>query len=163
MDPGSDLHKHGSDGRAVLVDAVYRRKVRSDALAPCEVSDCGIDIVERAPFHSSSHPRIAAGFGEPTTQKPIVNPTLRQVRTLVANSDLADTDDECLTKWMVRHLEVCGFASSFSPLKNLEQAVGAVLRPPLNQGRPPMWQPNPWRRVVANHRQVLRGRARSYL
>ena len=93
----------------------------------------------------------------------IVNPTPKQVRALVANFDLASTDDAYLTTWMARHLEVCGFASSFSPLKDLEQADGAVLRPPLDQGRPPMWQPNPWRRLVAGHRQILRDRAHSYL
>lgn len=93
----------------------------------------------------------------------IVDPTPKKVQTLVTNFDLAEHDDQYLSRWMVGNLEVCGFASSFSPLKDLERAIGAVLRPPLDQERSPMWQPNPWRQYVAERRQILRERARSHL
>jgi hypothetical protein len=90
----------------------------------------------------------------------ILDPTPQQLRTLTANFDLSEHDDEVLSEWMAEHLRVCGLASRFSPLTKVERSVGAELRPPLDQERPPMWQPNPWRRFVADHRQVLRDRAR---
>lgn len=93
----------------------------------------------------------------------IVNPTPEQVRTLVSNFDLAEREDDYLTRWMAEHLQVCGFASAFSPLKGIERGLGAELRPPLDQERSPMWEPNPWRSLVAERRRVLRERARSHL
>jgi hypothetical protein len=93
----------------------------------------------------------------------IVNPTPKQVRILVTNFDLAERDDDHLTRWMVQHLEVCGVASTFSSLKKVERALGAELRPPLDQERPPMWRSNPWRDHVADRRQALRERARLHL
>ena len=93
----------------------------------------------------------------------IAYPTPEQVRALVANFDLAERDDERLTRWMAQHLTVCGVASIFSPLRKVERAVGAELRPPLDQERPPMWSPNPWRDYVAECRQALRERARLHL
>lgn len=44
-------------------------------------------------------------------------------------------------------------------LRHLELAVGAILRPPLDQDRPPMWQPNPWRAQVKAARERLRAQA----
>jgi hypothetical protein len=93
----------------------------------------------------------------------IKNPTPRQLQTLVANFDLTERDDERLTRWMAEHLEVCGAASTFAQLKDLERALGVVLRPPLDQERPPMWEPNPWRAHVADRRRALRERAQSHL
>lgn len=93
----------------------------------------------------------------------IADPTPEQARTLVANFDLTPSDDERLTSWMAQHLTVFAVPSIFRPLKMVERAVGAELRPPLDQERSPMWSPNPWRAHVAERRQVLRERARLHL
>ena len=90
----------------------------------------------------------------------IERPTQKQLRTLVTNFDLTDADDERLSRWMSENLEVVAAASAFTPLSDLERAVGAILHPPLDQERSPMWEPNPWRDQVAAARRRLRDRAR---
>jgi hypothetical protein len=86
-------------------------------------------------------------------------PTEKQLRTLVTNFDLTEADDDRLTRWMSTNIELCAVASSFTPLRDLERTIGAMLRPPLDQERSPMWQPNPWRAQVAAARRRLRDRA----
>jgi hypothetical protein len=90
----------------------------------------------------------------------IEHPTPKQLQTLVSNFDLTESADGVLSRWMKENLLVCAAASTFTPLRDLERAVGAVLRPPLDQDRPPMWTPNPWRPQVSEARGRLRDRAR---
>jgi hypothetical protein len=92
----------------------------------------------------------------------IAQPSERQLRVLTANFDLVAEADEHLSAWMVRSLVVRAAPTSWVPLKDLERAVGAVLCPPLDQERVPMWSPNPWRDQVAAARERLRGRAREF-
>ncbi|MEX1046420.1 MAG: GIY-YIG nuclease family protein [Actinomycetota bacterium] len=87
-------------------------------------------------------------------------PDEKQLATLIQNYDLEEADDERLTEWMSKNLTVSVAPSSWKPLRDLERAVGAVLKPPLDQDRPPMWEPNPWREQVALVRGRLRERAR---
>ena len=91
----------------------------------------------------------------------IEHPTPEQLRTLITNFDLTEADDERLTRWMAENLDVCGSASRFSPLGDVERAVGAILHPPLDQERSPMWGPNPWREQVKEARLRLRDRAQA--
>ena len=73
----------------------------------------------------------------------IVKPDRRQLMTMTANYAFAGDDDPKLTEWMVRHLAIRVFPSSYSPLGVLERAVGARLRPPLDQEQRAFWEPIP--------------------
>jgi hypothetical protein len=84
-------------------------------------------------------------------------PSRRQLMTMSANYSLVESDDLRLTHWMEESLEVRAIEVHREPLKDFERAVGAVLKPPLDQERPPMWTPNPWRIQVG----AARGRMRS--
>lgn len=91
----------------------------------------------------------------------IVNPTRKQLMTGTANFGLIADDENRLTDWMVANLFVRAGTSKWIPLETLERAVGALLRPPLDQERTPMWLPNPWRRQVSAARERLRLAARA--
>jgi hypothetical protein len=90
----------------------------------------------------------------------IAAPTPRQLRTITTNFDLTKEDDDRLTEWMQGNLVIRAAISPWNPLGQLERAVGAVLRPPLDQERSPMWEPNPWREQVTDARRRLQSRAR---
>ncbi len=90
----------------------------------------------------------------------LISPTPRQLRTLTANYDLIPDDDDKLTAWMSSNLIIRGARSDWQPLRDLERAVGAIMRPPLDQEPRPMWEPNPWRSQVSDARERLRRRAR---
>jgi hypothetical protein len=86
--------------------------------------------------------------------------TPEQLRTMTANYGLIQGDEMKLTRWMTKNLAVRAAATSAESLRELERQVGAALRPPLDQERPPLWSPNPWRTQVAEARARLRERAR---
>lgn len=112
--------------------------------------------------HSTLRRTFAALLGlesQPRRSK-IANPTPRQMRTMTTNFDLTPSDDERLTGWISENLLTRAAASAWTPLAELEDAVGAILHPPLDQGRRPMWEPNPWREQVKVARQALQSRAR---
>jgi hypothetical protein len=93
----------------------------------------------------------------------IMNPDRRQLMTMTANYAFTDEDDSKLTEWMVSHLAIRVFASSHASLGLLERAVGARLRPPLDQEQRPFWEPNPWRIPVAAARKRVRDQLRAQL
>jgi hypothetical protein len=76
--------------------------------------------------------------------------------TLTANFAFAPAEDERLTAWMIARLQIRALATKASPLSAVERAVGAALRPPLDQERKPFWMPNPWRVSVASARERIR-------
>ncbi len=90
----------------------------------------------------------------------IVSPTRAQLMTLSANYALEPGDEAELTRWMRSHLEIRSCPSIWMPLEELERAVAAALKPPLDQERPPMWGPNPWYSEVAMARERMRLRVR---
>lgn len=90
----------------------------------------------------------------------IAAPTPEQLRTMTSNYGLTPDDEARLTAWMIENLDVRAAATGSEPLPQLERVVGAVLRPPLDQERTPLWSPNPWRTQVAEARARLRTRAR---
>src|SRR5439155_13359997 len=90
----------------------------------------------------------------------IAHPTAKQLRTMTTNFDLPQEDDDRLTDWLAANIAVRADQSAWQPLVDLERAVGAILRPPLDQGRPPMWEPNPWHAQVMAARRRLQARAR---
>jgi hypothetical protein len=89
--------------------------------------------------------------------------TPKQLQTMTTNFDLSPQDDDTLTRWMAEHIVLRAAPSHWRPLRDLELAVGAVLRPPLDQDRPTMWSPNPWRDQVATARRRLRDRAKAHV
>lgn len=93
----------------------------------------------------------------------IRTPTPKQLQTMTTNFDLSPQDDDTLTRWMAEHIVLRATPSHWRPLRDLELAVGAVLRPPLDQDRPPMWSPNPWRDQVATARRRLGDRAKAHV
>jgi len=70
-------------------------------------------------------------------------------------------EDRHLTAWMLDNLQIRAIATGVSPLGEFERAVGAILRPPLDQERKPFWTPNPWRTPVASARERARLTARA--
>lgn len=91
----------------------------------------------------------------------ILKPTPQQLRTMATNFDLTADDDVRLTGWLAENVVLRAAVSRWAPLRDLELAVGAILRPPLDQDRPPMWAPNPWRPQVTAARRRLQARARA--
>ena len=89
----------------------------------------------------------------------IRRPSASQLRILTTNYALAPAADDRLTAWMAENLLLRAVASDWTPLRHLELAVGSILRPPLDQDRPPMWEPNPWRAQVKAARERLRTHA----
>jgi hypothetical protein len=100
------------------------------------------------------------GFSPTLRPTRLTRPTQRQLMTMSANYGLRPPDERRLTEWMCEQLDVRTFASDWTPLKQLERAVGALLKPPLDQERPPMWHPNPWYEFVAAARERLRHEVR---
>lgn len=84
----------------------------------------------------------------------------RQLMVATANFGLTETDEERLTEWMRSRLRIRATTSSFSPLKKLEQRIGGEVKPPLDQEKSPLWEPNPWREQVTYARQCLRNQTR---
>lgn len=122
----------------------------------------GTHFVSGDTGHSTLRRTFAALLGlesRPRRSK-IANPTPRQLRTLTTNFDLSPNDDEILTGWIAKNLLVRAATSAWTPLQDLEHAIGVILRPPLDQGRTAMWEPNPWREQVRAARQALQSRAR---
>lgn len=101
---------------------------------------------------------LAALLGlSPTLRRSRVRePTRKQLMTMSANYSIVGPDDRRLTDWMQQNLEVRGVETTWQPLGGLERAVGAVLKPPLDQETPPMWTPNPWRAQVSEARKRMR-------
>ncbi len=83
-------------------------------------------------------------------------PTRKQVMVMTANFAFPPAEDEQLTAWMLDNLQIRALATKASGLRAFERAVGAVLRPPLDQERTPFWMPNPWREPVASARERTR-------
>ncbi len=86
----------------------------------------------------------------------IEKPTRKQLMTMTANFAFPPAEDELLTEWMLANLQIRAFATRASSLSAVERAVGAALRPPLDQERTPFWMPNPWREPVASARERVR-------
>jgi hypothetical protein len=91
----------------------------------------------------------------------VPDPTPKQLRAMTTNFDLIPEDDDRLTRWLAENVLLRAARSTWRPLRDLELAVGSHLRPPLDQDRPPMWSPNPWRPQVTTARRRLQAQARS--
>jgi hypothetical protein len=115
--------------------------------------------------HSTARRTFAALLDLESCPRPsrIAAPTPKQIERCITNYGLVPDDERRLTEWMIASLEVRSFASAWQPLNELERAAGAKLRPPFDQGRSPLWEPNPWRPYVAQRRRALRERARAAL
>ena len=100
------------------------------------------------------------GIPRPTK---LANPTRKQMLQLTANFALGEEDDIWLSAWMAENLAIRGIGSAHRPLRDLERAVAAQLRPPLDQERVPLWSPNPWRAPVADARESTRRELRREL
>jgi hypothetical protein len=115
--------------------------------------------------HSTVRRTFAALLDLESCPRPskIQHPSEPQIRRGLTNYGLIEEDDQKLTAWMEKNLDVRAAVSEWSPLEELERAAGAILKPPLDQERRALWAPNPWRAHVADRRAVLRERARSRL
>lgn len=90
----------------------------------------------------------------------ISSPTHGQLLDLTSHYGLEGAEEGRLTEWMTENLVIRVAPSDWTPLEDLERAVGAVLCPPLDQAKKPLWGPNPWRQPVSCARERLRLRAR---
>ena len=158
----ADLGLEDADGESPLADrALYLGKAEDSILDRVTATH----FASRKTGHSTVRRTFAALLvleSQPRRSR-LVAPTPKQFRTMTANFDLTDDDEERLTEWMVSNLTVRAATSQWMPLKDLERAVGAMIRPPLDQERKPMWSPNPWRDDVAMRRRRLQSQARAAL
>ena len=115
--------------------------------------------------HSTVRRTLAALLGLRPIPRPsgITNPSRRQLMQATANFGVAPADEERLTTWMLANLDLRTAASGWPSLEKLERKMGAVLKPPLDQERLPMWGPNPWRQIVSDARQSMRDSLRKGL
>lgn len=93
----------------------------------------------------------------------IHNPTRKQLMVATANFAFAEDDEDRLTNWMLANIEIRAYVTRTDSLAKLERAVGAVLKPPLDQERHPFWMPNPWRQPIAASRKSVREALRGEL
>ena len=108
--------------------------------------------------HSTVRRTFGALLGLSATTRPstIASPTRKQLMTMTANFAFTRDDDSRLSDWMLANLEIRAFEAVVPWLGDLERAVGAALRPPLDQELKPLWTPNPWRSSVASARERMR-------
>ena len=108
--------------------------------------------------HSTVRRTFGALLGLSAITRPstIASPTRKQLMTMTANFAFTRDDDSRLSDWMLANLEIRAFEAVVPWLGDLERAVGAALRPPLDQELKPLWTPNPWRSSVASARERMR-------
>lgn len=112
--------------------------------------------------HSTGRRAVAALLDLESCPRPsrIAHPTRKQLMQMTANFGLVPADEERLTSWMMQKLLVRVVVSDWDPLCQLERALGPMMRPPLDQEKPPLWSPNPWRPPIEAARERLRMQAR---